>query len=72
MRTAGIYDITDSQAGEREATSVFVLLGTEPRDAGQYFCQAELAPHFPAVEDSAILTVQGICSCMLALLHELV
>ena len=58
--TAGVYDIVDHEMGERELTSVLTLLRTEPKDAGDYVCQAELAPYFALVDIKiATLYVRG-------------
>ena len=56
---AGEYDIAEDELEERELTSTLTLLGTEPRDAGDYVCQA-ITPYFSADEEQATLTVQGI------------
>ena len=51
------YSIDEMEIGEHDLWSNLTILGTMPRDTGEYLCQVENM--ISSAEESAFLTVQG-------------
>ena len=54
----GVTNIVEQEFGERERMSTLTIVGTQPRDAGNYTCRARNLVE--EVDASAILTVHGM------------